>query len=79
MQFTIQTSVCVCVCLHIYIYSGDLKTPDKSIPRGTFLALGTALLTYMLFVTCAAFTVTPLTLQQNYYVVQQLCFWNVRI
>ena len=37
--------------------SGDLKTPERSIPRGTFLAVGAGFLVYLLVPVMLAFTV----------------------
>lgn len=55
--------------------SGDLATPDKSIPRGTLAALGVTLLFYITQVMSLGATVTREGLQQNYMIMQSIVFW----
>eukprot|EP00808_Paulinella_micropora_P007376 g10272.t1 len=54
--------------------SGDLRTPDVSIPNGTLAAIGVAALTYVLIALAAACTIKRETLVGNYYVMGELCY-----
>lgn len=54
--------------------SGDLATPDHSIPRGTLGSIAVALVTYVCIVVFSATSIKQQELADNYYVMQQLCF-----
>eukprot|EP00808_Paulinella_micropora_P006481 g59129.t1 len=53
--------------------SGDLKTPDVSIPNGTLWSLVISFLTYVLIVFFAACSIKRETLVENYDVMSHLC------
>lgn len=56
--------------------SGDLKDPAKAIPRGTLSAIGVTFCFYFVLVISLAFTVTNITLQENDFILQSICFWS---
>ncbi|MCG8410875.1 MAG: amino acid permease [Bacteroidales bacterium] len=56
--------------------SGDLKNPSKSIPRGTFLAVGVGFVIYMIIPVILAFWVDEKTLIEDSLVMQKVAFWG---
>ncbi|ESO03662.1 hypothetical protein HELRODRAFT_112074 [Helobdella robusta] len=52
--------------------SGDLKSPTKSIPVGTFAALGSSTLLYMLFVLILGSSCTKFSLQTDYLIAEKV-------
>ena len=51
--------------------SGDLKSPRRSIPRGTLMAVGVALLVYLSLAVWYAVVATPEELRGNYLIVAE--------
>ena len=56
--------------------SGDLKDPSKSIPRGTFLAVGVGYLVYMTVPVFLAFWVDSSTLVKDPLIMHKIAFWG---
>ena len=56
--------------------SGDLKDPAKSIPRGTFLAVGAGYIIYMTLPIILASRADAATLVSNPLIMQQIAFWG---
>ncbi len=56
--------------------SGDLKNPSKSIPRGTFLAVGVGYLIYMTIPIFMALWVDSSTLKQDPMIMYKIAFWG---
>ena len=56
--------------------SGDLKDPSKSIPRGTFLAVGVGYLVYMTVPIILAFWVDSSTLVKDPLIMHKIAFWG---
>ena len=53
--------------------SGDLKTPRKSIPKGTLSAMGVCTMLYLLFVLLLGATCTRDKLQDDYMIAEKVC------
>ncbi len=56
--------------------SGDLKDPARSIPKGTFLAIGAGYLIYMTVPIILARSASSATLIENPLIMQQIAFWG---
>lgn len=56
--------------------SGDLKDPAKSIPRGTFAAIGTGFLIYMTLPVILAMRVDAETLIADPLIMRQISYWG---
>lgn len=56
--------------------SGDLKNPARSIPRGTFLAIGVGYIIYMTLPLVLASRADAKTLVENPLIMQQIAFWG---
>lgn len=56
--------------------SGDLRDPAKSIPKGTFLAVGTGYIIYMTLPIILASRADADTLVKNPLIMQQIAFWG---
>ena len=56
--------------------SGDLKNPAKSIPKGTFLAVGAGYIIYMTLPIILANRADAETLVSNPLIMQQIAFWG---
>lgn len=56
--------------------SGDLRDPAKSIPRGTFLAVGVGYIIYMTLPIILASRADADTLVKNPLIMQQIAFWG---
>jgi amino acid transporter len=56
--------------------SGDLQNPAKSIPRGTFLAIGVGFLVYMTIPIFLALWVDQKTLIEDPLVMRKIAFWG---
>ncbi|MFC2150969.1 Na-K-Cl cotransporter [Bacteroidota bacterium] len=56
--------------------SGDLKDPSKSIPRGTFLAIGFGYIIYMSIPIILALWVDPSNLKTDTLVMYKIAFWG---
>ena len=56
--------------------SGDLKDPSKSIPRGTFLAVGVGYLVYMTIPILLASWVDSSTLVEDPLIMHKIAFWG---
>ncbi|MFC2096382.1 Na-K-Cl cotransporter [Bacteroidota bacterium] len=56
--------------------SGDLKDPSKSIPRGTFLAIGIGFIIYMTIPIFLAIWVDSTTLVQDPLIMYKIAFWG---
>ena len=56
--------------------SGDLKDPAKSIPRGTFLAVGAGYIIYMTLPIILASRADAATLVSNPLIMKQIAFWG---
>ena len=56
--------------------SGDLKNPTKSIPRGTFAAIGTGYVIYIGLVLILAFRATPEQLIEDPLIMRKMAFWG---
>lgn len=56
--------------------SGDLKDPARSIPKGTFLAVGTGYLIYMTVPFILARSASSAILIENPLIMQQIAFWG---
>ena len=56
--------------------SGDLKDPSRSIPRGTFAAIGLGFVIYMILPVILATRVDPQTLLDDPLVMTRISFWG---
>ena len=56
--------------------SGDLETPSKSIPRGTFAAIGVGYVVYMLLPIILANRADALTLIDDPLVMRKIAYWG---
>ncbi len=56
--------------------SGDLKNPSKSIPRGTFFAVGAGYLIYMTLPILLASRADALTLIEDPLIMRRISFWG---
>ena len=56
--------------------SGDLKTPEKSIPRGTFWAVGCGYVVYMALPILLGLWADSATLIENRLVMQDMAWWG---
>ncbi|MEX2530860.1 MAG: amino acid permease [Gemmatimonadota bacterium] len=56
--------------------SGDLKDPAKSIPRGTFWAVGTGYVIYMALPIILAMRADALTLIEDPLIMRRIAFWG---
>ncbi|MGM0407007.1 MAG: Na-K-Cl cotransporter, partial [Bacteroidota bacterium] len=56
--------------------SGDLKNPARSIPKGTFMAIGVGYLIYMTLPIILASRADAKTLVENPLIMQQIAFWG---
>jgi len=56
--------------------SGDLKDPGRSIPRGTFAAIGVGYLIYMAVPFILATRATPETLTEDPLIMRRMSFWG---
>ncbi len=56
--------------------SGDLKNPSKSIPKGTFLAIGVGFVIYMVLPIILASRADTKTLVENPMIMQKIAFWG---
>ena len=59
--------------------SGDLKDPAKSIPKGTFMAVGVGYIIYMIVPFFFAFRADAATLASDNMIMQRIAFWGVAI
>lgn len=59
--------------------SGDLKDPAKSIPKGTFLAVGVGYVIYMVVPFFFAFRADAITLVSDNMIMQKIAFWGFAI
>ncbi len=59
--------------------SGDLKDPAKSIPKGTFLAVGVGYIIYMIVPFFFAYRADAVTLVSDNMIMQRLAYWGVAI
>lgn len=59
--------------------SGDLKDPAKSIPKGTFLAVGVGYVIYMVVPFFFAFRADATTLVSDNMIMQKIAFWGFAI
>ncbi|MFV1883238.1 MAG: Na-K-Cl cotransporter [Balneola sp.] len=56
--------------------SGDLKDPTKSIPKGTFAAIGTGYVIYITLVIILALRATPEQLIADPLIMRKMAFWG---
>ncbi len=56
--------------------SGDLKNPSRSIPKGTFLAIGVGYIIYMTLPVILATRADTKTLVENPMIMRQIAFWG---
>lgn len=56
--------------------SGDLKNPTKSIPTGTFAAIGTGYIIYVGLVLILAFRATPEELISDPLIMRKIAYWG---
>lgn len=56
--------------------SGDLKNPSKSIPRGTFAAIGVGYIIYMGLPVILAMRADALTLIEDPFIMRKISFWG---
>jgi len=56
--------------------SGDLKNPAKSIPKGTFMAIGVGYIIYMVLPVILASRVSSEMLVKSPLIMQQIAFWG---
>ena len=59
--------------------SGDLKDPAKSIPKGTFMAVGVGYLIYMVVPFFFAYRADAATLVGDNMIMQRLAYWGIAI
>lgn len=59
--------------------SGDLRDPAKSIPKGTFLAVGVGYVIYMVVPFFFAFRADAITLVTDNMIMQKIAFWGFAI
>lgn len=56
--------------------SGDLETPSKSIPKGTFAAVGVGYVVYMVLPVILSLRVSPETLINDPLVMRKISYWG---
>jgi solute carrier family 12 (sodium/potassium/chloride transporter), member 2 len=56
--------------------SGDLKKPSRSIPRGTFAALGVGFVVYMTMPFFFSMWAEPATLVEDPFIMRRLAYWG---
>ena len=56
--------------------SGDLKNPSKSIPKGTFYAIGTGYVVYMLLPIILANRADAITLIEDPLIMRKMAYWG---
>jgi amino acid transporter len=56
--------------------SGDLKDPNKSIPRGTFAAIGTGYVIYMGLIVLLANRADAITLIEDPLIMRKMAYWG---
>ncbi len=59
--------------------SGDLKDPAKSIPKGTFMAVGVGYVIYMIVPFFFAYRADAVTLVSDNMIMQRLAYWGIAI
>ena len=59
--------------------SGDLKDPAKSIPKGTFMAVGVSYVIYMIVPFFFAYRADAVTLVADNMIMQRLAYWGLAI
>ena len=59
--------------------SGDLKNPAKSIPKGTFMAVGVGYIIYMIVPFFFAYRADAATLATDNMIMQRLAYWGMAI
>ena len=59
--------------------SGDLKDPAKSIPKGTFMAVGVGYVIYMIVPFFFAFRADAVTLVSDNMIMQKIAYWGFAI
>ncbi len=59
--------------------SGDLKDPAKSIPKGTFMAVGVGYIIYMIVPFFFAYRADAVTLVSDNMIMQRIAFWGLAI
>ena len=59
--------------------SGDLKDPAKSIPKGTFMAVGVGYVIYMVVPFFFAFRADAATLVSDNMIMQKIAYWGFAI
>lgn len=59
--------------------SGDLKDPAKSIPKGTFMAVGVGYVIYMVVPFFFAFRADAVTLVSDNMIMQKIAYWGFAI
>ncbi len=59
--------------------SGDLKDPAKSIPKGTFMAVGVGYIIYMIVPFFFAYRADAATLVSDNMIMQRLAYWGIAI
>ena len=59
--------------------SGDLKDPAKSIPKGTFMAVGVGYVIYMIVPFFFAFRADAATLVSDNMIMQKIAYWGIAI
>ena len=65
---------CSCCSCCSCLLSGDLKDPSKSIPLGTILAIGAAIVTYVILVFTIGASFPRSTLVNNMNMMQEACW-----
>ena len=59
--------------------SGDLKNPAKSIPKGTFMAVGVGYVIYMIVPFFFAYRADAATLVSDNMIMQKIAYWGIAI
>lgn len=59
--------------------SGDLKDPAKSIPKGTFMAVGVGYVIYMIVPFFFAYRADAATLVSDNMIMQKIAYWGIAI
>lgn len=59
--------------------SGDLKDPAKSIPKGTFMAVGVSYVIYMIVPFFFAYRADAATLVSDNMIMQKIAYWGIAI